>query len=152
MIELSKNSDFRSDKGGQAASKVAAFPKVRQLLLKMQQDFALNPKFADGSDADGVVYDGRDTGTVICPQADIKLFVTASPEIRAMRRHKEYLLKGIKSVYENVLAQTKERDSRDSSRSSAPLKPAADAIIIDTSYMDINQVFKKVCDIIDCRV
>ncbi len=149
MIQLSNHPDFRSDKGGQAASKVAAQPKVRELLLKMQQDFALNPQFANGLPANGVVYDGRDTGTVVYPQADVKLFVTASPEVRAMRRHKEYLQRGISSVYEDVLAQTKERDFRDSSRSSAPLKPADDAIILDTSELDINQVFDNVCNIID---
>jgi cytidylate kinase len=152
MINLSKHPDFRSDIGGQAASKVAALPIVRQLLLKMQQDFALNPQFADGSKADGVVYDGRDTGTVVCPEADIKLFVTASPEVRALRRHKEYLQKGVNSVYESVLAQTKERDLRDSSRSSAPLKPAVDALIIDTSNLDIDQVFDEVCKIVDNQI
>ena len=91
MMALAKHPDFRSALGGQAASKVAAMPLVRQALLKMQQDFALQPVFADGSPANGVVYDGRDTGTVVCPAADIKLFITASPEVRAMRRHTEYL-------------------------------------------------------------
>ena len=149
MIELSKHVDFRSNIGGQAASKVAAKTPVRQALLKMQQDFALYPQFADGSKASGVVYDGRDTGTVVCPSADIKIFITASPEIRAMRRHKEFIEKGIDSNYEEVLAQTKERDLRDSSRASAPLKPAEDAIIIDTSDMSIDDVYNKVCKIID---
>lgn len=151
MTELSQHPDFRSNTGGQAASKVAALPKVREALLKMQQDFALNPQFADGKKAQGVVYDGRDTGTVVCPQADIKLFVTASPEVRALRRHKEYLQKGLSSNYEDVLAQTKERDLRDSSRSSAPLKPADDAVILDTSDLDIDTVFTKVCNIINGR-
>lgn len=151
MAELSKHPDFRSGVGGQAASKVAAIPAVREALLKMQQDFALNPKFADGKSANGVVYDGRDTGTVVCPKADIKLFVTASPEVRALRRHKEYLQKGLASSFEDVLAQTKERDLRDSSRASAPLKPAEDAVILDTSDMDINEVFAKVCSIIDAK-
>ncbi len=149
MVNLSKHPDFRSDIGGQAASKVAVIPEVRAALLKMQQDFALNPQFADGTPAKGVVYDGRDTGTVVCPNADIKLFITASPEVRAMRRHKEFLEKGKTSVYEDVLAQVKERDIRDTTRASAPLKPADDAIIIDTSDMDIDAVFQKVCRIID---
>lgn len=149
MIALSKHPDFRSNIGGQAASKVAAITAVRDALLKMQQDFALDPKFADGQKASGVVYDGRDTGTVVCPRADIKLFVTASPEIRAMRRHKEFLQKGLQSSYDDVLAQTKERDLRDSSRSSAPLKPADDAVMIDTSDMNIDEVFDYVCSIID---
>ena len=149
MIELSKHADFRSNLGGQAASKVAAKTSVRQALLKMQQDFALDPQFADGSKADGVVYDGRDTGTVVCPNADLKLFITASPEVRAMRRHKEYIDKGLASNYEEVLAQTKERDIRDTTRSSAPLKPADDAIVIDTSDMAIDDVFDMVCNILE---
>lgn len=151
MMELSKHADFRSNLGGQAASKVASKTPVRQALLKMQQDFALNPQFADGSKAKGVVYDGRDTGTVVCPNAEIKIFITASPEIRAMRRHKEFVEKGIDSDYNEVLAQTKERDLRDSSRASAPLKPADDAIIIDTSDMSIEDVYNKVCEIIDSK-
>lgn len=151
MMDLSKHVDFRSNSGGQAASKVASKTPVRQVLLKMQQDFALNPQFADGTKALGVVYDGRDTGTVVCPNADIKFFVTASPEVRAMRRHKEFLEKGLKSDYEEVLAQTKERDFRDTSRASAPLKPADDAFIIDTSDMAIEDVFNKVCQIIDSK-
>ncbi len=151
MIDLSKHIDFRSNIGGQAASKVASLPEVRAALLKMQQDFALNPQFADGSAADGVVYDGRDTGTVVCPNADLKLFITASPEVRAMRRHKEYIDKGLASNYEEVLAQTKERDIRDTTRSSAPLKPADDAIVIDTSDMAIDDVFNRVCKILESR-
>ena len=151
MMDLSKHADFRSNAGGQAASKVASKTPVRQALLKMQQDFALYPQFADGKKAFGVVYDGRDTGTVVCPNADIKLFITASPEVRAMRRHKEFLEKGIKSDYDEVLAQTRERDFRDTTRASAPLKPADDAIIIDTSNLAIEEVFDKVCNIIDSK-
>ena len=149
MMDLSKHVDFRSNLGGQAASKVAAKTPVRQALLKMQQDFARDPQFADGSKASGVVYDGRDTGTVVCPNADIKIFITASAEIRAMRRHKEFLAKGIDSKYDDVLSQTKERDLRDSSRASAPLKPAKDAIIIDTSDLSIEDVYDKVCHVIE---
>lgn len=149
MVELSKHPDFRSNIGGQAASKVAALASVRAELLKMQQDFAVAPSFADGKKAKGVVYDGRDTGTVVCPNADIKFFVTATAEVRAMRRYKEYLDKGVISSYEEVLAQTKERDARDSSRTSAPLKPADDAIVIDTSDMSIDEVFKQVCNLIN---
>lgn len=151
MFSLSQDVDFRSNIGGQAASKVAAIGDVRSALLKMQQDFALKPQFADGTKALGVVYDGRDTGTVVCPNADIKLFVTATPEVRAMRRHKEFLEKGLASDYEEVLAQTKERDFRDANRSSAPLKPADDAIIIDTSDMAIDDVFDTVCKIIETK-
>lgn len=149
MMELAKHADFRSDIGGKAASVVAAMPKVRQALLKMQQDFACNPVFADGTPASGAIYDGRDTGTVVCPNADIKLYVTASPEVRAERRYKEFLSKGIARSYDEVLAQIKERDNRDENRAAAPLKPAADAIIFDTSELDAAEVFEKVCKIID---
>ncbi len=152
MIALSHHQDFRSDVGGKAASVVAAMPSVRRALLKMQQDFALNPVFADGSKANGAIYDGRDTGTVVCPEADIKLFVTASPEVRAERRYKEFLQKGLNKTYEEVLAQIKERDERDSNRSAAPLKPAADAIIFDTSEYNAEQVFEKVCSLIDKKL
>ena len=152
MMDLSKHTDFRSNLGGQAASKVASQTPVRHALLKMQQDFALNPLFENGQKADGVVYDGRDTGTVVCPNADVKIFITASPEVRAMRRHKEFIEKGLDSDYEEVLAQTKERDLRDSTRATAPLKPADDAIIIDTSDLAIEEVFNKVCAIIDSKI
>lgn len=149
IIELSKHPDFRSNIGGDAASKVSAIPLVRAALLKMQQDFALNPQFADGSKANGAVYDGRDTGTVVCPNADVKIFITASPEVRALRRFKEYQQKGLAITYEDVLAQTKERDQRDASRTTAPMKPADDATIIDTSDMSIEEVFNKVCVLIE---
>lgn len=151
MMQLSKHPDFRSDIGGSAASKVSALPKVRAALLKMQQDFALSPVFADGTPANGVIYDGRDTGTVVCPNADIKLFVTASSEVRARRRYNEFVQKGIKTTYEQVLNDMLARDERDSKRSSAPLKPAQDAIIIDTSDMTAQQEIDAVIEIIEAR-
>ena len=149
MIKLSEHPDFRSQIGGDAASKVSALPKVRSALLKMQQDFSLNPVFADGTPANGVVYDGRDTGTVVCPHADIKFFVVASPEVRARRRYKEFAAKGINISYEQVLADLLARDKRDSERSTAPLKPAPDAILLDTSGMSIQQEIDSAVKIID---
>ena len=149
MMELSKNSEFRSSEGGVAASIVSSQPKVRAALLKMQQDFALKPVFADGTPANGAIYDGRDTGTVVCPNADIKFFITASSEVRAKRRFKELQEKGMDTPYEKVLADIIARDERDSKRSTAPLKPAEDAIIIDTSDLDIEQVVAKAREIID---
>ena len=131
-----------------------ADPKNRNIMLYpygYQISDWKSPQFADGQKAQGVVYDGRDTGTVVCPNADVKIFITASPEVRAMRRHKEFVEKGMASNYEEVLAQTKERDLRDSSRATAPLKPADDAIIIDTSNLNIEDVFNKVCEIIDSK-
>lgn len=147
MMELSKNPEFRSLNGSRAASAVAAMPKVREALLQMQQNFSYNPVFADGSKADGAIYDGRDTGTVICPHADIKFFVTASPEVRAMRRFKEYQEKGQAANYEKVLEQTIARDKNDYARAGS--QPAADAIHFDTSDLSIDEVFNQVCAIIE---
>ncbi len=149
MMELSQNKDFRSDIGGKYASIVSAHPKVRAALLKMQKDFAQNPTFADGKPANGAIYDGRDTGTVVCPQADVKLFITASTEIRALRRFKEFQNKGLDIPYEKVLSDMKERDARDAGRASAPMKPADDAVIFDTSDMSIEDVTAKALQIID---
>jgi cytidylate kinase len=89
---------------------------------------------------------------VICPQAEVKLFVTASPEVRAKRRYEEFLAKGMPAVYEEVLADVKARDERDANRKDAPMKPAADAVILDTSLMDIDEVFQKAVAIIEEKV
>ena len=149
MIMLSQNPEFRGPQNGNNASKVAAYPTVRTTLLKMQQDFAKNPQLENGTLAKGVIYDGRDTGTVVCPKADLKLFVTASSEVRAERRHKEFVAKGVQISYEEVLRDVKERDERDSNRTAAPLKPAEDAIIIDTSEMNAKEVFDKVVSLVE---
>ena len=151
MMALSKHPDFRSDIGGGAASKVSALPKVRAALLKMQQDFALNPVFADGTPANGVIYDGRDTGTVVCPNADVKLFVTATSEVRAKRRYDEFVAKGINTTYEKGLSDMIARDKRDQERASAPLKPADDAIVFDTSDMTAEQEINKAIEIIEAK-
>lgn len=149
MIELSTHKDFRSAQGGMAASIVSSYPGVRSRLLDMQRNFANNPIFADGTPANGVIYDGRDTGTVICPHADIKFFVTATPEIRAKRRYDEFITKGMDANYEDVLKDVKIRDERDANRKDAPMKPAEDAIILDTSNMGIEEVFNKTVEIIE---
>ena len=151
MNELSANPDFRSALGGKNASIVSAYPSVRASLLKMQQDFSKNPVFADGTPAKGAIYDGRDTGTVVCPQADIKFFVTASPDVRAERRFKEFPAKGEKISYEEVLADVKARDERDMKRAVAPMKPAADAVILDTSNDTIEDVLRRAVEIIESR-
>lgn len=118
---------------GEAASRVAAMPGVRSVLLKAQRDFAAN--------SPGAVLDGRDIGTVVLPDADVKLFITASPEVRARRRHEEMLTRGRDIAYEDVLDDLKKRDARDMSRADAPLRPADDAYLIDTSEMDIEAAF-----------
>ncbi len=117
--------DLRSLEAGQAASRVATIPEVRAALAGFQRAFARRPG--------GAVLDGRDIGTVICPEAEVKLFVTASPEVRARRRAAE--VPG--SDFATVLAQVRERDRRDATRAEAPLRPAADAVILDTSAMGI---------------
>jgi cytidylate kinase len=125
---------------GEAASRVAAFPEVRAALLKFQQDFARRPG--------GAVLDGRDTGTVIAPEAAVKIFVTASPEVRAGRRHRELAARGDRITYEQVLADIRRRDERDAGRSAAPLKPAPDAVLLDTSDLDIEAAFREVLKIV----
>ncbi len=132
--------DLNGDRAAQAASKVAAIGEVRAALLQIQRDFAARPPRG----APGAVLDGRDIGTVICPQADLKFFVTASPEVRAERRHRELLARGETSIFTKALAEMKERDRRDSTRTVAPLRPAEDAILIDTSELDTNGAFAAV--------
>lgn len=152
MMELSKDKDFRSAEGGHAASVVSSYPGVRARLLDMQKNFAKNPVFADGTPAKGAIYDGRDTGTVICPQADVKLFVTASSEVRAKRRYDEFIAKGMSADYNQVLADVKARDERDANRKDAPMKPADDAVILDTSEMSIKEVFDKAVEIVEAKI
>lgn len=127
--------ELKSDAAAAAASKVAAIDGVRAALLQFQRDFAAKPPNGEP----GAVLDGRDIGTVVCPEAPAKLFVTASVEIRAERRHKELLARGDNSIYARVLQDLQERDARDSARAVAPMKPADDAIELDTSTLSIDQ-------------
>ncbi len=126
---------------GEAASRVAIFPEVRAALLKLQKDFAHRPE--------GAVLDGRDTGTVIAPEADVKIFVTASAEVRANRRFRELAATGEKRTLEAVLAAIRERDRRDSERAIAPLKPAPDATLLDTTELDIEAAFRAALSIVE---
>lgn len=128
-----ENPDLRSDEAGQAGSKVAAIPEVRANLLRFQTEFAAR--------GPGAVLDGRDIGTVICPDAPVKLFVTASPEARAERRFEELRARGVDTIKPRVLAEMAERDRRDSERAAAPLKAAPDAYLLDTSDMDADAAF-----------
>lgn len=143
-----KNPALRDEATGNAASKVAVIPAVRAALLDLQRDFAHHPFFEDGTPAKGAVLDGRDVGTVVCPDADVKFFVTASAEVRADRRFKELQDANKPADYDKILADIKERDKRDSERATAPLKPAADACILDTSNMNAVQVFQSALDFI----
>ena len=127
-----------------ASSVVAAMPAVRAALLAFQREFATHPS----PPAQGAVLDGRDIGTAVCPEATVKLFVTASPEARAERRVRELRERGAAAIYGDVLQDMKERDARDSSRRVAPLAAAPDAIILDTTGLDANEVFEQASDII----
>jgi len=113
-------------------------------LLAVQRDFAAHPP----GPARGAVLDGRDIGTAVCPDAAVKLFLTASPAARAGRRVRELRERGATAIYSDVLQDMKERDARDSERRVAPLAAAPDAVIIDTTQLDADQVFERACDII----
>lgn len=134
--------ELEGDDAARAASLVAAIPAVRTALLDFQRAFAADPP----AGAAGAVLDGRDTGTVVCPDAPIKFFITASAEVRAERRHKELMGRGEASIYARVLADLKERDARDSERAVAPMKAADDALIIDTSAMDADAALAAALD------
>jgi cytidylate kinase len=132
-----------------ASSRVAAVTAVRAALLAFQREFAAHPPApAKGIKPMGAVLDGRDIGTAVCPDAAVKLFVTASPEARAERRLRELRQRGAAAIYGDVLQDMKERDARDSSRRVAPLAAAPDAIILDTTGLDADQVFEQASDII----
>ncbi|KFE34607.1 (d)CMP kinase [Thioclava atlantica] len=131
--------DLRTLAAGQAASKVAALPEVRAALVDFQREFARR----EG----GAVLDGRDIGTVICPGAEVKLFVTASPEVRA---HRRWLEVGGDEV--QVLAEVRERDARDMNRADAPLRPAEDALVIDTSDLSIEEAVAAACAAVAARL
>ncbi len=131
------NPDLRGERAAGAASKVAAIPDVRAVLLEFQRDFAANPP--DGSA--GVILDGRDIGTVVCPDAPTKIFLTASVEVRADRRVKELQQRGEEAIQARILRDMQDRDTRDKSRSVAPLEPAKDAFVLDTSELDADAAF-----------
>ncbi len=131
---------LRGHEAGELASRVAVHPPVRAALVEMQRTFAARDP--------GAVLDGRDIGTVICPDAKVKIFVTASPEVRARRRTDELNAKGREVAYETILGEIRERDARDSGRTTAPLKPAADAVILDTSALDREGAFEAAVGIV----
>jgi cytidylate kinase len=138
--------DFEEDRlrgreMGEAASVVAAIPEVRAALIDMQRAFASRPQ--------GAVLDGRDIGTVIAPKADVKIFVTASPEARAQRRALELRGRGEKVDYPAILDDIRKRDTRDSERADAPLRPADDAKILDTTDLNIEAAFAAALEIVD---
>ena len=140
--------ELRAERVGSAASVVAAHPEVRRALLSYQRDFARQPP----GGAKGAVLDGRDIGTVVCPDAAVKLFVTASPEARARRRYLELKAKDATASETAVLADLKLRDARDRERALAPLKPASDAHLLDTTNLDIEAAFAAARAIVAARL
>ncbi|WP_430464888.1 (d)CMP kinase [Tabrizicola sp.] len=136
--------DLRTLEAGQAASQVAVIPEVRAALLAFQRRFARR----EG----GAVLDGRDIGTVICPEAEVKLYVTASPEIRAHRRWLELGGNAAPEPFETILAQVKERDARDMGRADAPLRPANDALQIDTTSLSIDEAVAQAIAAVAARL
>lgn len=136
--------ELRTSKVAQAASKVAVIPEVRQALLDFQRAFAM----CNG----GAVLDGRDIGTVICPEAQVKLFVTASDEVRAERRYLELAAKGQDVTRDGVLEDLRARDKRDRERDAAPLVAADDAVVLDTSEMSVDEAVAKAVAVIEERI
>ena len=136
--------DLRGETAASAASKAAAIPSVREALVAFQRRVAATPP--------GAVLDGRDIGTVICPDADAKLFLLASPEVRAARRAEELRGRGETVIYDAVLSDLMARDERDSGRDTAPLRPSGDAIRLDTDDLDADQVFEIAVEAIDRKV
>ena len=134
---------IRTQEVADAASKVAVFPQVRAALLQLQQDFTKN---------DGLIADGRDMGTVVFPDAQVKLFLDASAEERAKRRYNQLQNKGISGNFAQILAEIKERDLRDRNRAVAPLKPADDAFLLDSTTLSIDEVIGQALDYIQQRV
>ena len=134
---------IRTEEVGMAASAVGANPAVRAFLLEMQRDMARTQN---------ILMDGRDIGTVVLPNATVKIFLTASPEARATRRWKEYQQKGIDTPYEDVLADVKQRDYQDTHRAAAPLKQADDAVLLDTSELNFEQSFEAMKKMITEKV
>ncbi len=132
--------DLRKPGAGEAASIVARIPQVRAALLEFQRSFARRPP--------GAVLDGRDIGTAVCPDADVKIYVTATPEVRAERRYLEMQGRGEAATYEGVLADIRRRDQRDASRDTAPMRSADDAFLLDTSNLDIEAAFDTAVGVI----
>ena len=138
---------LRDENVGAVASEIAIIPEVRNKLLRFQRNFAKNPP----NGKSGAVLDGRDIGTVVCPNANFKLFVTASTEVRVKRRYKELQDRGDKAIRSAVRRDIIDRDERDKMRFASPLIPAEDAHILETSKLDANAVFKKALNLMSLQ-
>ena len=136
--------ELRSEPVSSIASRVSAYPSIRAALLDRQRQFAQQPG--------GAVLDGRDIGTIVAPDADAKLFVTASPEVRAQRRVRELLERGLPAHYDDVLTDIRARDERDSNRAAAPLRQADDADLLDTTALDVEAAIAAAIRLVEHRL
>jgi len=152
--EMLNDPALRTDIVADATSRSCRFPPMRQILLDTQRLYATHPPLMESKNKpfQGSVLDGRDIGTVVCPNADVKLYVTADVETRAKRRYQELSGKGVPTTYEIVLQDMMDRDARDSGRETAPLKPASDAIIVDTSALNADEALRTAADIIRAKL
>lgn len=147
--EMIEDPALRNDVVADATSRSCRFPPVREIITETLRLYANHPPIKQHHKPyQGSILDGRDIGTVVCPEANVKLFVTASAEVRAERRFKELNAKGIETTYDTVLVDMQERDARDSGREASPLKPATDAIQFDTSTMDVETAFEQAVELI----
>lgn len=144
LLELLADPELRSEVAADGASRAAAVPQVRAALHDFQREFAARPP----QDKGGAVLDGRDIGTVILPQAQVKLYITASAEVRATRRFKELQMRGAPADFVTVLADLRARDYRDANRTIAPTMPAVDAVIVDTDNMTADEVLGRALDVV----
>ncbi|MGF1774562.1 (d)CMP kinase [Vibrio maritimus] len=135
--------ELRKEETGNAASKIAALPRVREALLRRQRAFNIEP---------GLVADGRDMGTVVFPEAPVKIFLDASAQERAQRRFKQLQLKGLDVRFDDLLSEIEERDYRDRNRAVAPLRPADDALVLDSTSLNIEQVLEKALQYIESKL
>jgi cytidylate kinase len=140
---LLEDARLRGAEMGSAASVISVYPNVRQALLAFQRQFAAQKS--------GAVLDGRDIGTVVCPRADVKLFITAAPEERARRRHLELIERGEPAEFVRILEEIRRRDERDANRPTAPLRPAEDALILDTTDLDADASFRAALGLVAGR-
>ena len=153
ILKYAKNPAIRSQLTNKYVASVAKIPEIREIMRHYQTEFAQNPPaLPDGRPAKGAVIEGRDIGTVICPNAPVKFFITASPETRASRRLKEYLDQGESASYQEVLASIIARDEADRNRPTSPLKQADDAFLIDTSVNNKEQTFEVARKYIDSHL
>ena len=152
-VDMIEDPSLRNDVVADATSRLSRFPPVRDIITETLRLYATHPPVRVGHKPfQGSILDGRDIGTVVCPNAEVKLYVTASTEIRAERRFKELTAKGIETSYETVFQDMADRDARDSGREASPLKPAADAIHFDTSDLNSDTAFEKAVEVVRSKI